>query len=1702
MWSLLVGCLLASPAGIQAIEYPSGCSLPNGGLGNTSVGGINFTFPQAHVGDTVTVVPSLGMVAGACQAINATGSVWVATGRLTNFLMNVTLVPGVLITCPPGGMCQPGPYSLLITPALVGAAVSSPNGSIPGMSKAVRAVENGTGTVETGTPTELLAAFHTATIGIVTPCVQVVASCSTNAAGTNCTAQFAGYVTNCGDIRLTNVLIGLGRSGSLLDTNGALLVSPLTLDPGRVVGFQAIFTPTPEEFLAGTATTPVVVSGRDTTTIQGTNASVAGSTTALCNIHPCLAIMTQPQSRTNAGGTDATFSVTAAGTPPFAYQWRKGGTNLLDAGNLSGTFTPTLTVSNVQSGDAGAYDVLVTNNYGSVTSSVATLTVVFPPTISSQPQSRTNDVGTAAALSVTAAGAAPLAYQWRKNGLNVSAQTNATLLLTNVQVIDSGDYDVVVTNNYGSITSQVATLSVYDNEPFPAFTATPTQVACGRSVFFDPSASTHGRPDRSIVKYEWDFNYDGTNFGTALTLASRVAVNYTMQGLGTHTVALRVTDNNAPPKTAIATNLVEVEPINFGEGTVYQPWVFTGSGPNGTVVAMAHYIDGRIVIGGTFADINGVTFNRVALVYPEDGSPDYYGFLYGLAAANATVRAVAAQSDGKVLIAGEFTSVNGVTRNRVARLNSDGSLDTAFQNGLAGANDAVYSLALQSDGKILIGGAFTQVNSTSRGFVARLNTNGSLDTTFPNGLAGADNTVISVALQSDGKVLIGGAFANVNGSSRKCIARLNSNGSLDTGFQNGMAGANGYVYSILAQGDGTVLMGGDFTTVNGTTRPRLARLNSNGNLDTGFGTSAGANGIVWTLAQQWDGGILAGGDFTTINGTTRNRIALLNADGSANTDFNPGMGANSTVYSILPQPYPDGTVLAGGSFTNFNGVLRSRIARLQGNNNHFPQALAGGPYTILAGAALNLDASQSTDPDAGCGDSIANYLWDLNNDGVFGDVVGVNPSVSYSALIGFGLHIGTNTVRLRVTDGFGLSATNATTVIINDPVHLTSQPQSRTNVAGSDAVFSVTATGTSPLAYQWRKNSQNLTDTGNISGSISPTLVISNVYADAGDYDVIVTNGYGGVTSAVATLTVWYPPTIATQPSNQTNLVGDNATFTVSAIGYVSGLHFEWRRYGTNFFDGGTYPGTASPTENSLLLTNVQLSDTASYDVVITNSHGAVTSVVATLTVLASPSIVNPPQDLTLTNGSSGSMSVVASGTAPLSYQWRFNATNLPAATGSSLGFSNVNTSQAGPYQVVVTNIAGSVTSSVATLTVQAPITSLLTNGSFETGANPPVNGYRSLSGADTSIDGWVVSSGRVDWSGIPWNPEDGSLSAQLVGNGSAISQTFAGAAGQGYYQINFFLQAAEYVSAPATVDVTLGGSLYHAVIPPGPAFTWYSYSTMLSSTSTMPTLTFTSVDGVHVGPFVDNVSVFSANPASGRPAASFAGASTTVGHSGNSSTSLGWTFTANGNLRVSGLGYFDDGTNGLYEVHEVGIFNDGGQLLVSATIPAGTNGTLIGPFRYVAISPLILPAGTYTIGGTIGANATDPVTYTVSGLASVPEITIPPSPSRYTESGTYTELTLPDQTYNPAYIYFGPNFLLDAIVAPTLSIQPPSAGASSISMGFSGSPGSTWNLERAPSIAGPWTNIGSLTIGTNGVGQFQDTNPPAGAGFYRARQP
>src|SRR5579884_87829 len=222
-------------------------------------------------------------------------------------------------------------------------------------------------------------------------------------------------------------------------------------------------------------------------------------------------ITSQPQSQSIPAGSNATFSVVAAGTAPLSYQWALNGTNLTNSAHIIGATSTTLTVSNLVANDSGNYYVVVSNSHGSATSSNATLTVLVPPTITGQPQSLTTNGGSTVTLSATVSGSSPLFYQWQFNGTNLSGATNATVTLSNVLDSQSGSYDLVVSNTWGGATSSNATLTVI---PWVTAVISPNPIIEGTGQLliwqlneggFSPNATYQWYQNGNNLGSFWDF---------------------------------------------------------------------------------------------------------------------------------------------------------------------------------------------------------------------------------------------------------------------------------------------------------------------------------------------------------------------------------------------------------------------------------------------------------------------------------------------------------------------------------------------------------------------------------------------------------------------------------------------------------------------------------------------------------------------------------------------------------------------------------------------------------------------------------------------------------------------------------------------------------------------------------------------------------------------------------------------------------------------------------------------------------------------------------------------------------------------------------------------------------------------------------------------------------------------------------------------
>jgi uncharacterized delta-60 repeat protein len=357
-----------------------------------------------------------------------------------------------------------------------------------------------------------------------------------------------------------------------------------------------------------------------------------------------------------------------------------------------------------------------------------------------------------------------------------------------------------------------------------------------------------------------------------------------------------------------------------------------GNGANNDVRSLAIQRDGKILVGGRFSLFNGVPHRGIVRLNP-DGSLD----TNFVCQATGTVHAImpeskGAFSNGSILAGGDFAGFGGQPAPVIARLNADGKLNQGL-DGRGPPNAEVRVIVVQPDGNILAAGSFTRMAGRRQNRIARLTPDFALDGTFRPG-GGASAIIWTLALQADGKILVGGSFTTFNRATVGRIVRLNPDGTTDPSFHVG-TGADAPVIALSVQSDGKIVLAGDFLSVNGLPRHHVARLNPDGSVDATFDPGIGPDGGVRSVAVQPNGKIIIGGAFNNLDGAPCHRLARLNADGSPDQSFKTGQGASGSIWRVVLQP--DGSVLAGGTFTSFDGVACGRIVRLFGDPVSAPE---------------------------------------------------------------------------------------------------------------------------------------------------------------------------------------------------------------------------------------------------------------------------------------------------------------------------------------------------------------------------------------------------------------------------------------------------------------------------------------------------------------------------------------------------------------------------------------------------------------------------------------------------------------------------------------------------------------------------------------------------------------------------------------------
>jgi hypothetical protein len=999
-------------------------------------------------------------------------------------------------------------------------------------------------------------------------------------------------------------------------------------------------------------------------------------------------ITTQPQSQTNVVGASASFNATASGTAPLFYQWRFSGAD------IPGATDTALNLSNIQTSDAGNYTLAVTNSAGAVTSTVASLTVIVPPTMAVQPQSRTNVTGTVATFSGSAAGSAPLSYQWQFNGANVTGATASTLVLGNVQAGDAGNYTLVAGNWGGAVTSAVAVLTVWVP---PAITSQPqsrTNVI-GTTAAFGASAS-----GTAPLSYQWQFN--GVSLG-GVTDSSLVLAN--VQPVDAGNYAVRVSNSAGAITSAIATLTVLVPPAISAQPQSRTNIAGTTASFNGAASGSAPFSYQWQFNGANIAGATSATLNLPNVQVTDAGE---YSFVVTNAAGGAT-SAVAVLT---VLVPPNITNQPNSRTNVVG---------TAAAFSASATGTAPLGYQWQFNGLNIVDATDATLTLVNLQAVQA----GNYTVTITN-VAGAATSAVAVLT-----VWVPPSFA------ASPIGRTNAMNTVAT-FSATAVGTAPISYQWLFNG-ANLANGGPFS---GVTSPNLTitnvQLNMSGDYSVLASNAAGTlisfpgtllvvppdcDQVAPGLVSWWPGEGNASDLFATNNGSLLGG-ATATAAGMVGTGISFD-GTNSYV-QIPDSPQLHPTNLTIEAWVRFSGL----DSQASGGSPPGNQYIVFKPNTRTSGFE-GFDLSKTRDGavdvfrfmvTSAAGQETELHSVSTISTGVWYHVAGVRGANFLQLYVNGQLERQTNVTAAQDYGAFplffgssgqsywdhkfkgtldevslynrALTATEIAAVYAAGisgkckAVGVKNSPQSQTVVAGNSAVFSVTASGLPPLSYQWSFSG------GIIAGATSSVFTRSSVQAnDAGSYSVMVSNRLGSVNSAMATLNVLLPPTMVVQPQSRTNISGTSGTLSALATG-TPPLGYQWQCNGTNLM---------SATGPTLFFSDIIDEDEGAYWVVVTNIAGVVTSAVATLTVLVPPEMITQPQSRTNIAGSTATFSVAVNGTAPLSYQWQFNGASLGGATSANLVLNNVQPANTGNYSVVVSNAAGSTVSGTATLTVLVP---------------------------------------------------------------------------------------------------------------------------------------------------------------------------------------------------------------------------------------------------------------------------------------------------------------------------------------------------------------------------------------------------------------
>lgn len=974
-----------------------------------------------------------------------------------------------------------------------------------------------------------------------------------------------------------------------------------------------------------------------------------------------------------AASTGAVFAAnwtynTSFATVPGLYQSTNGGTNWtsLPASQLGNVAPTQLAVS------SGGLFVLIGNKVFRV--GLVNGLPLFAPQINTQPTGFAVHPGTNLTLTATVTGEGPLSLQWLKNGAELTGETNTTLNLANVNTNDSGSYVLRATNPGGTTFSDAAVVQVIPRLP--------------------------GRPNLDFQPGWFASDAGGVLFnGTVYTVAALTNGQILVGGQFSHA-------NTTPTGSGTYTGGVPAQAIARlnPDGSADASFQSAAGVTNGSIQAIVVAADGKILIGGRFANYAGVTRTNIARLLPNGTiDPDF-----ATNAINNDVQGIIPQSDGRIIIRGSFSSINGVSRFGLARLNADGSFDSTWPAG-AGPNSSPNDIAAAGD-DVLVAGCFSQFNSVAaRKYLALADTNGIAST---NLTVGFNNCPNSVAVQPGGLFWVAGFFTQYSNAPIPSLVRVATDGSLTSVSPTSLSNPG----ELFSQANGSVIV----PYLDSTTGYRLLmRFNADGSIDESFNTGPGFSSLVQAMAMPPSGDLYVAGFFGEFHGVPMGGLARLYA---APTNVTPQIpvitlspkptaalaGANvllrAAAFGAAPLHFfwlKNGAIVSGE--TNLSLTIFSLSPLNTGDYQFVASNSSGSVTSTVAQVTLASAPAITQQPPAFTGNTNGGNVWlsfaaagtaplsvqwYRNGGAVFGATN--NPHV-ISNLSG----ATTGNWTAIVTNLYGRATTDVSSVQIGTLPNIIGKANNQTvNGEGNVNLF-VTASGSTPFTYLWYQNGAlvevRTNNTWTLSNAVPP---------QAGSYFCVVSNFIGSVTSAPITVTI-RNPFLSQSPANTTVELGGSTNFSALALG-SSPLNYYWYRRGfstqagmTNFLGtGGTLP--IGPV--------TKLDSQYQYYVIASNHWGAVTSSLRSLFVNYAPAITNlPDTNIVKEVNEYWYFEARIEGQPYPDIRWYKDGSLLPTFTSTAINIPSLQTNDSGTYQLVISNYLGSATSAPIVLAVKPP---------------------------------------------------------------------------------------------------------------------------------------------------------------------------------------------------------------------------------------------------------------------------------------------------------------------------------------------------------------------------------------------------------------